>query len=114
MSKKRILYVEDDETLAFLTKDNLFRPAKLELAGNLNTVQDLQQDNDSWLLATDSGAYRWFPDSGAIQLLDQSLRGVKSRVVKPRAAGCAPPRAIGGWAGRGRLSTSTGRRRSIR
>lgn len=73
--------------LGFLTKDNVFRPAKLNFNGNLNTVQDLQRDNDQWLLATDSGTYRWQPNSGDLTILDPTLRGIKSRVIKPRAAG---------------------------
>lgn len=75
------------QSLGFLSKDNEFRPASLNVEGNINTVQDMQLDGEHWLLATDSGAYRWHPPSGQVDLLDPSLKGVKSRVVKPRVAG---------------------------
>ena len=73
--------------LGFLDKNNEFRPALMNFTGNINTVQDMQQDGEHWLLATESGAYRWQPKTGQIDLLDPRLKGVKSRVVKPRAAG---------------------------
>ncbi len=81
------LLIALQQAVGFLNKDNVFRQAKLNIPLTLNTVQDLQLDGDHWLLATDSGVYRWQQQSGEVELIDSSLRGVKSRVVKPRAAG---------------------------
>lgn len=73
--------------LGFLDASQQFSAIPLNNNISLGTVQDMQQDGDSWLLASDSGVYRLDPQSGELKLLDPVLQGAKARVVKPRVAG---------------------------
>lgn len=81
------LLLATQSNLSFLDANHQFTPVKLSNQESLSIVQDMQPEGANWLLATDSGPMRFDPSRNELTLLADSLRGVKTRVIKPRSAG---------------------------
>jgi diguanylate cyclase (GGDEF)-like protein len=81
------LLVATQSNLSFVDENHQFSPIQLSSGEPLTIVQDMQPDGRNWLLATDTGPMQLDLEKGALQMLDPSLRGVKTRVIKPRSAG---------------------------
>jgi diguanylate cyclase (GGDEF)-like protein len=81
------LLVATQSSLSFVDAKYQFTKIPLSVGEPLAIVQDMQPDGDGWLLATDTGPMRLDVALGSLQLIEPSLRGVKTKVIKPRSAG---------------------------
>ncbi len=73
--------------LGLLDKDYRYHPLALSGESALTVVQDFAWDQHRWLLATDNGPKQLSWPEGRLSVLDESLRGVKTRTIKPRRQG---------------------------
>lgn len=73
--------------IGVLDKQFQYRELPLDKSLALGTIQDLQQVGDEWLLASDSGPYRYNATTGSLQPLVPELIGVKTKVIKPKRLG---------------------------
>jgi diguanylate cyclase (GGDEF)-like protein len=73
--------------IGVLDKKQNYHDLPLDRTRALGTIQDLQREGKDWLLATDSGPYRYTPTTGGLSVLTNELLGVKTKVIKPRLAG---------------------------
>lgn len=81
------LLIAGQHSLGLLNTDRQFTALPLSDGEPLTTVQDIYQEGDDWLLATDSGPMRYQAAQGSLLLLTAELAGIKTRVMQPRLAG---------------------------
>ncbi len=81
------LLITTTSEIGLLDAELQYRQLPITNSAGLGTVQDLLQVGDSWLLATDSGPYRYDMKEGHLTPIHQDLVGIKTKVIQPSQRG---------------------------